>query len=80
MRKVQMLLRAHAEIRLIAPQILPELQQLLTANVHEVAQRNFAASDLKDIKLVIAATDSPQVNREVFVVYSALVIQWQVLK
>ena len=66
MRKVQMLLRAHAEIRLVAPQILPELQQLLQEGPHLVEQRNFVEDDLLGVKLAIAATDNTEINRAVF--------------
>ncbi len=66
MRKVQMLLRADAEVRLVALDVLSELQQLLQGNVHEVAQRAFTEADLLGVKLVIAATDSPEINLAVY--------------
>lgn len=66
LRKVQMLLRAQACIRLVATEVSPELRKLLQGDTHEIAIREFRTSDLDDIKLVIAATDDPAVNRAVF--------------
>lgn len=66
LRKVTMLLRAGALIRLVAPVINKELQKLLADSEHEVFYRSFDSSDLNEIKLVVAATDDESVNQTVF--------------
>ncbi|MES2624165.1 MAG: siroheme synthase CysG [Pseudomonadota bacterium] len=72
MRKVQMLLRTQAKIRLVAPEIIPSLQSLLQENGHEIVQREFRSDDLVNVKLVIAATNSPEVNEAVYTAAVAL--------
>ena len=62
LRKVQMLLRAQAQIRLVTPQILPELQALLQDTIHQIELRDYIDADLDTIKLVVAATDNSAVN------------------
>jgi uroporphyrin-III C-methyltransferase/precorrin-2 dehydrogenase/sirohydrochlorin ferrochelatase len=66
MRKVQMLLRAEAQVRLVAPEIFSGLKRLLQENVHQVEQRNFAETDVVGVKLVVAATDNPEINQAVY--------------
>src|SRR5688572_12916270 len=66
MRKVQVLLRAQADIKLIAPKILPELRQLLLENGQQFAERDFFEADLLGVKLAIAATDNAAVNHAVY--------------
>lgn len=65
LRKVQMLLRADARIRLVAPQVDPELKQVLKERVHQVEERAFFEQDLDGCKLAIAATADSAVNMEV---------------
>lgn len=71
LRKVQMLLRAGAQVTLVAPQIHADLQGLLEAPQHRLHARTFAADDLERAKLVIAATDDAALNRQVFTLASA---------
>jgi len=66
LRKVQMLLRAGALLRVVAPEIGAELRKLLAGDQHQLEQRAFADADLAAVKLVIAATDDAEVNRAVF--------------
>jgi uroporphyrin-III C-methyltransferase / precorrin-2 dehydrogenase / sirohydrochlorin ferrochelatase len=66
LRKVQMLLRAGALLRIVAPEIGAELRNLLAGDQHQLEQRAFADADLAAVKLVIAATDDAEVNRAVF--------------
>ncbi len=71
LRKVQMLLRAQAQIRLVTPQILPELQALLQDTIHQIELRDYIDADLDTIKLVVAATDNSAVNVAVWQAASA---------
>jgi uroporphyrin-III C-methyltransferase / precorrin-2 dehydrogenase / sirohydrochlorin ferrochelatase len=64
--KASMLLKANAKIRMVAPEIHPSTQTLLDNEPNiTLLQREFQESDLDDIKLVIAATDSRHVNGHV---------------
>ncbi len=65
-RKVSMLLRAGAHIRLVAKEIEPALATLLASAEHQVHQRTFESADVDDVKLVIAATNDNAVNRQVY--------------
>lgn len=70
LRKVHMLLRAEARIRLVAPQIDPELRLLLKDRAHQIEQRDFFEQDLEGCKLVVAATADSAVNMAVFMAAS----------
>jgi len=66
LRKVSMLMRAGATIRLVARDVEPALKKMLTGKEHEVLRRAFDTSDMFGVNLVIAATNDEQVNRAVF--------------
>jgi uroporphyrin-III C-methyltransferase/precorrin-2 dehydrogenase/sirohydrochlorin ferrochelatase len=70
LRKVQLLLRGAARIRLVAPEIIPELKRLLEDRAHEVEQRAFSERDLDGCKLAIAATADAATNLAVSVAAS----------
>ncbi|MEK9649303.1 MAG: NAD(P)-dependent oxidoreductase, partial [Gammaproteobacteria bacterium] len=74
-RKVTMLLRAGATIRLVAKEVDPGLKKLLSGKgdenkdqkgQHEILRRTFETSDMFGVNLVIAATNDEDVNRLVF--------------
>ncbi len=74
-RKVTMLLRAGATIRLVAKEVDPGLKKLLSGKGdenkdqkgrHEILRRAFETSDMFGVNLVIAATNDEDVNRLVF--------------
>ena len=64
--KASMLLKANASIRLIAPDLHPSTQTLID-NDDRIThiRRKFQPSDIEDAKLVIAATDSREINGQV---------------
>jgi len=64
-RKVSLLRRAGADIRVVAPQLCPGLSELFEQQ--EIAWRKgeFVSADLDDVVLVVAATDDPAVNAAV---------------
>jgi uroporphyrin-III C-methyltransferase / precorrin-2 dehydrogenase / sirohydrochlorin ferrochelatase len=64
LRKAQMLLRANAELRVVALEISAELSQLLTLP-HQALARPFQLADLDDVSLVVAATDDAELNQQV---------------
>jgi siroheme synthase-like protein len=66
LQKIPALLNAEARLRVIAPRIHPEIAALAQQGRIEICQREFASSDLDSTFLVIAATDNPSVNAEVY--------------
>ena len=65
LRKAKLLQGAGAIIRLVAPDILPELHELLSDPQHHLVPRWYESGDLDDVCLVIAATDSSVINTRV---------------
>ena len=65
-RKIAMLLRAGANIRLVAQDVDLPLAEMLQEGEHEIFQRAYEKTDLDGVKLVIAATDDEQVNHQVY--------------
>jgi uroporphyrin-III C-methyltransferase/precorrin-2 dehydrogenase/sirohydrochlorin ferrochelatase len=64
--KILSLLRTGVQLRVVAPDARSEVRQLAVEGKLEWVQRSFDASDLDDNFLVIAATDSPEVNAAVY--------------
>lgn len=65
LRKASLLQRAGAKVFVIAPDIVPALQQLAEQSGGAAEQRAYQASDLDGTALVIAATDDKVVNAQV---------------
>jgi len=65
LRKTQTLIRSQAVVHVIAPQITPELADLLTQNGGRWEQRAFEAADADGYHIIIAATDDEATNRAV---------------
>ena len=63
LRKVQGLLACGAQVRVVAPRIIPELRTLAGVTFDE---RPWRPDDLAGVWLVIAATDDPAVNGAVY--------------
>ena len=66
-RKAELLLRAGANVRVVAPLAGKGIQRLHDNGKLSFASREFRSSQLAGQRLVIAATDDPQLNRKVFV-------------
>ena len=64
-RKAEQLLRAHAEVRVVAPAMGEAMTGLLQQEKLTGAIRPFAPADLTDCVLVVAATSDEHVNRQV---------------
>lgn len=64
-RKVALLLGAGAHVRVIAPILCANLQELRDQGRIEHLARPYVAGDLDDAFLAIAATDNPEVNHQV---------------
>jgi uroporphyrin-III C-methyltransferase / precorrin-2 dehydrogenase / sirohydrochlorin ferrochelatase len=64
--KIGSLLKTGARLRAIAPQARPEVRQLAHEGKLEWIEKTFDPADLDGNDLVIAATDSPEVNTAVY--------------
>lgn len=73
-RKARLLLRAGANVTVVAPDIDPELQRLLAEHGGVWQQETYREVDLHGRKLAIAATPDRSVNRQVYRDASALSI------
>jgi uroporphyrin-III C-methyltransferase/precorrin-2 dehydrogenase/sirohydrochlorin ferrochelatase len=62
-RKVSLLERAGASIRVVAPHAVPEIEQRAADGRLELALREFAPGDLDGVRLAIVATASRSLNR-----------------
>ncbi|MDX1914804.1 MAG: siroheme synthase CysG [Methylophilus sp.] len=67
LRKVNVLLKAHAAITLVSPKVCSDIQALISAQTIQYIQDHFTPVHLTDACLVIAATDDETVNQAVSV-------------
>ncbi len=65
-RKARLLQRAGAQITVLAPSVCPSLAQYIRAHGFERITADYSARSLRGYRLVIAATDRPAVNRQVY--------------
>jgi uroporphyrin-III C-methyltransferase/precorrin-2 dehydrogenase/sirohydrochlorin ferrochelatase len=65
LRKLKTLRRAGADVHVVAPEIVDELQELADAGKLHHHKRTFADRDLDDMRLVIASTDDRTTNRRI---------------
>lgn len=70
-RKVDLLLRTGARVRIVAPELVSELIVLRRRGEISHLKEKFHAGHLAGAALVIAATDEPSLNREVYRLASA---------
>ncbi len=66
LEKIGSLLKTGVHLRVIAPDAKPEVRELAAAGKLTWVQREFAAADLDDNFIVIAATNKPEVNAAVY--------------
>ena len=64
--KIGSLLKTGLQLRVVAPNALPEIKELAREGKLEWIPRAFDVSDLDGKFVVIAATDAPEVNAEVY--------------
>ena len=65
LRKAELLLKANASLKLVAPVIHEDLRAMAAVGRLELEQREFRASDLDGLACVIAATDDEVLNAEI---------------
>lgn len=64
-RKVGSLLFCGARVRIVSPEVVEDIRQLALAGKIEWWQRGYVHGDLRGIFLAIAATDRPEVQRQI---------------
>ncbi len=65
LQKIPALLESEADVKIVAPEALDEIQELARAHKLEWNRRPYRSSDLEDATLVIAATDDPELQQRV---------------
>lgn len=65
-RKIELLLRAGANVYIVAPDLCASTRELVEAHNLGVVPRAFRPGDVEGNYLVIAATNDPQVNKTVY--------------
>lgn len=66
LRKARLLVRAEASVYVVAPSILPELRQLSLDSGGDCREGSYQTSDLGGHFLVVAATENPEINQQVY--------------
>ena len=64
-RRAKLLLVEEADVLIVSPEVLPELQELIEAEGVEWLPRTFKEQDVLNAFLVVAATDRREVNEAV---------------
>ena len=64
-RKIMSLLDAGATVKVVAPELTPEITRLVSAGTVKVNIGCYHPTDLTDIFLAVAATNDPQTNRRI---------------
>ena len=62
LRKVEALMESGAKVKVVSPDVAPELAALQETEVLDIERRKFLVEDLAGIFLVISATDDREVN------------------
>lgn len=62
LRKIEALIESGAIVRVVSPDVAPEIEALQKAKEVEIARRKFRIEDLRGMFLVISATDDRDVN------------------
>lgn len=65
-RKVRSLLKCHARVQVISPDLTVGLEKVARAKGIRCRKRRFVPSDLDGFRLVICATDDPAINRSAY--------------
>ena len=65
-RKISLLCRAGARVRIVSPALTADTRQLVTEHHLETVDRNYQSADVAGMRLVVSATDDEQVNAGVY--------------
>lgn len=64
--KLQALLQADADITVVSPEFLPEIEQLHEEGKLKLLRKAVAPEDYEAAFFIIAATDAPEINRQIY--------------
>lgn len=64
--KIGPLLQAKAAVTVVSPKIIPEIEKLYLEGKINVLRKEIEYVDYQDAFLIIAATDIPEINREIY--------------
>jgi len=64
--KIESLLRADADVVVVAPKATAQIEALAATQKIRLARRRFRPADLRGVFLVVAATSSPAVHAKIF--------------
>ncbi len=64
-RKIDLLSRAHAKITVLAPSICDSIVNMQDTHQLQILEKEFQNTDIKECKLVVAATNNPLINEQV---------------
>ena len=65
LRKVQTLLRHGACVRVVSPELIPELKEYIDGKTCIWRQKDYAADDMQDAVLVFSCTEKEEINARV---------------
>ena len=65
-RKISLLCRAGAKVRIVSPELSDETRQLVTEHGLEASARTYQPNDIVGMRLVVSATDDEQVNAGIY--------------
>jgi uroporphyrin-III C-methyltransferase/precorrin-2 dehydrogenase/sirohydrochlorin ferrochelatase len=66
LRKARLLIRASAKVKVVSHKITPDLKKLIEDSHGEIIVGDYEPSLLKNVQLVIAATDNDFLNKQVY--------------
>ena len=64
-RKAEILARAGARIRVVAPEISPQLAEIVRKNNGEIRPRHYRKTDLRQCRIAVCAAGIPRLNQRV---------------
>lgn len=64
--KIGSLLQANANVTVVSPEFIPEIEQLYEEGEIFIRRKTVEYDDYKEAFLIIAATDVPELNREIY--------------
>lgn len=64
-RKAKALLEHGAKVKVVSPELCPELKELAETNTIQFVSRSYEDGDLRRVTLAVAATDDAQINQKV---------------
>jgi uroporphyrin-III C-methyltransferase/precorrin-2 dehydrogenase/sirohydrochlorin ferrochelatase len=64
-RKIELLFKAYAKITVLAPEICDSIINMQHSHQLQLIEKEFESTDIQGFKLVVAATNNPEINEKV---------------